>query len=312
MKLLDAVADFNAIYTKDAQTIYNSKQYYVRRIKRLMDEGYLVRKNKMITLAGKGKRYFELECNRPIRTSTLKNEEKKRYSEMYRLKLSMNNFRFIPSFSIERHTKNYAYKYYGKAISQDGTEYWVYRIANSKVKDTDAEDVKKKKLKGKSIEITKLKNEILEIQQYLTMGDSVPLIKTIIFIEDKHTMKSYREVAGHLDISEHIVIPYTSSGMSLLNRFVGMCEGKNEMVLQALRSQGVNAVLGHPQWILADFNINGMYGINLTMSDLNKEMNLKAYLSLTNRPEMVVIVCASSQRKKYAKEYPGCQIIVLK
>lgn len=310
-KTLELICEYGGIYADDIKRIYTgAEHYYYKRIKGLINENYLIRKNKILYLGSKGKRYIE-ENNKSYRNIGTDINLRKRAAEMYKLFSSLENFEIIPSFKLERITSNFAYKYYGKAVNSKGKEYWLYRIGKVVLKEND-EESNNRKLRGKELDIQRLKKEIQEIKDYYTNNGLSKDISVIVFVEDKAGMDSYKAVPTQVSLNEEILIPYTKSGLALLDRYVGVGEGENTIVLQKLREQGVNAKLGHSDWNSADFDIEGNFGVNLTTSDYKKELIIKNYLSLSRHTERIVIVCAEAQERKYQHEFKGCHIEVVK
>lgn len=124
-------------------------------------------------------------------------------------------------------------------------------------------------------------------------------------------MDIYKSIPTEVSIKEEILIPYTNSGLALVNKYIGLGEGENNIILQKLKEKGINAKLAHKEWSAADFDIDGNFAVNLTTSDYKKEVAIKNYLSLTSHPEKLVIVCAEAQRRKYENEFKRCKIITI-
>jgi hypothetical protein len=302
-KILDYIAEYGGIYVEDTKGIYSESQYYRRRIKKLMDENFLLRKNKILYFGAKGKQYFETQ-GKEYRNIGTDIKLRKRAAEMFSLFNKLQDFTIVPSFKMDRITKNFAYRYYGKAINKTEKEYWIYRIGKVDLKENDDEG-NARKLKGKELDVLRTKNEITEIR------DSSSDMKAMIFIEDSPSMNIYKDLAGSVNIGEHILMPYTKSGLALVNKYVGKAEGDNEIILKQLHSRGFNAKFGHSSCNTADFDIDGSFGINLTTSDYNKEIRLNNYLGLTRQSENVIIICSSTQERKYRNIYKGYKLIIV-
>ncbi|MBL4937716.1 hypothetical protein JK636_18580 [Clostridium sp. YIM B02515] len=310
IKILDLISEYGGIYVEDVkEKIYGSEQYYRRRIKKLIEENYLLRNNRILYLGFRGKKYLE-ENNKSFRNIGTDKDLRKRAAEIYRLFSSLESFTTIPSFKMERITKNYAYKYYGKAINKYGKEYWIYRIGKVTLKEDD-EEGNARKLRGKELDIQRLKKELKEIKDYCESNNVSQGVSVMVFIEDKHGMEIYKSVFTAAPVTEELLIPYTKSGLALANKYIGLGEGENNIVLQKLTENGVNVKLGHSEWTVANFDIDGNYGVNLTTSDYKRELSVKSYLSLKGYPDKLTIVCAEAQKKKYESEFKGCNMLVL-
>lgn len=303
---ISIIGEFGAVYVKDIIDIYdNSKQYYVRRLKKLIDENYLIRNNKILYLGKTGKDYLD-SVGVKYRNINTELTNRKRAAEIYKLKYNLSDFEVIPSMRLDRITKNFAYKYMGKAISADNNEYWLYKIGNVTLKGVPEKD--KKIIRGKELDVSRIKSEIEEINTY-NRETGNGRIRVMIFVEDKAGMDIYKNIADNLDIEEHIVIPYTESGIALVNKYIGKGQGKNEKILSKIQERGINVKLKHSLWAAADFDIDSRLGINFTTSDFNKEIIVNNYLSLSRRADSLVIVCSETQKKKYMSEYPQCKIL---
>lgn len=308
-KILKIIGNYGAVYNKDIlrEIFHNKDTYYYKRMKKLEDENYLIRKNSMFYLAVGGKKYLEGK-NIEYRKINAENKSRKRAAEIYKILSRLTEFEVIPSYKIERISTNFAYKYYGIAKSKaTEKEYWIYRLGKLKLKEgTENEKHNYKVKSGKQIEVVQMKNEINEI-----CSKNVNTPSAMVFIEDREGMELFKDINKAMHTKEQILIAYTDLGLTLVNEYIGKGEGTNEKVLEKLKSQGISAKISHKEWANTDYEIEGKYGFNLTTSDFNKEKIINDYLSFSRKPENIVIVCDPIQKNKYRNQYPGCSIINL-
>lgn len=306
-KLIRTLAEYVSIYTENAKIIYGEyKDYPRKRIKKLINENYILRKNAMLYLGYKGREYLE-EYGIEARKLPGEKEYRKRYAEIYKLFTRLNKFTLVPSWRMERRTKTFAYKYYGQIYNSNSKPYLVYRLSKLVSKEND-EKFNKEQKHSKELEILKIKNELLEIVERNELLGIRGDLNIIVFIEDKDTTALYKKNARINIVKEQIIIPYTDSGLALINKTIGDGEGENERVIQELTEKKFN-VRRKDAASTIDFYVDNVAAFNLCTSDYNKELRLKNYIETLRRQDSAVIVCHKIQERKYATEYPNCRII---
>lgn len=221
LKCLRLLNEYGAVKRKYLHMIYqlddvNSKrcnQYKYARINKLKQEQYIEETDKIFILGTEGKNYLNLIGDELHYRNHLKMSKRIFLSEVHELLCKFNNFKITLGRTKIRSTQDgieFIKLFYGKVISNDDKEYFVYKI----------------KKESSNAYIKRVINEFNDL-----MATNI----IIIFESEKH-LNYYKEIDVHKrTIKKEILVMYEEESFKVLN-LISEDRLNNENVYRQLKN----------------------------------------------------------------------------
>lgn len=296
IKLLHYLSKYGVLNKTIVDKIYQTKEYTRRRKKRLSDEGYIYKNNKIVYLGTKGRKYLKSVGIKETKQIPGEKYSKERMGKISEILIPLEKiYECYPSWKLKEGNNDKRKLYYGKIINRNNkNEYYVYNIGHiNKLNKTNIN------MKERQIQLTK--NEITSFVQ------SNIYDRVIVLAEDGQTMNLYKKHMELLGTKEQLLIPFNDGGIKILQAY-----GKEDV-----NSKAIKNIYGEdyskPQWKFADYTVEGSKQvIVLINNDIEKIEKLKQsnvvnaynYVSKTK----YVIVCLEEQEETFKNEFPTMEI----
>ncbi|MEG0296725.1 MAG: hypothetical protein RR620_08395 [Clostridium sp.] len=289
-ELLMKLNKYGSIYSRDVYEIYKSKfadegskdTFKYRRLKMLISENYISKKDGTFYLAANGRKYLA-EKNEPMGYKYVHARQRIALADIYNIAKRLEGFKDIITRSdlsmseeFGDDKSGYIVRYLFKVIANDESEYFVY------------------KLKAR-IPIYSIKSILADMQR---LGNS----KVIIIYESKDTYLKYtRYTPGRM--AKEILIPLTEDGFKAL-KMIGEGLLSDDKIFQALSENGmeVSKEGGHSY-------VNALLAFNLANCDYLAERAMDTFITTFAPNSRYYIICAEFMKDYYRKKYAKSIVI---
>lgn len=273
IKLFQLISLSGACTMEQARSIYgNASWYHYKRVKALQNEGYLYRRGKYLELAG-----IAAELIGDVRYR-FRQDTRDAASEIAQIALSLKNIEMTSSRELRMALDINRKTYFKGALFINSVYYFLYMLPGNPTRQY---------LTGVKTELKQLSAS--GICRYGVILAPSPTGMASFTIED-------------LRQQELFLLPYPA-GIELIDHYF---HPETQAYIKSLIPGAVPSTKP-----FANFETQSSYVTVLILNDIARRYSLNSYYQSPYQAKPVVIICLESQRKLFARQYPGAELNVI-